>query len=587
MVPSLCFLGAACALLAASLISGPIYRWAALALLGHAILSGRSAPPASGLTAGVLLFCAWLVLNAELVTQNYNAESLYRPLILLAAFAAVCSIGSTGTQSLFKAGVALTCLLVLLGLAQTLFGFWHVNLSQRATATFPTPNTFATAVNLFLLPLVALAAAGRASLLAWAAAAFLFVGLISTESRGGYLGFAAGCAFIAAYCGAPRTRAGWRRLAFSAMAAVAVALAVVAVYVKTYPTSDAGAGFGATLLSRGSNMRPELAAIAFSHLGDRPIVGAGASMFPVLYQMSKPAWLDNAVHYYYVHNDYLQIWLEFGLIGVSLLLAVIVLAARVAWRSRPTWREDPVPLAAGAGLAATFAHAVVDFPLYVPYLLLVVGAFLAVLAMRAGASVALERIAGTINTALGAQRRTVAIGLVSLPLAWSALPVAAPLLSDHALKRLQSGDMEGGMYWQSVARHLEPRNHVHYWAEAVMWRELAADTRTPGLAQRADKLFAQGIAANPFEILNYVERSRLHRIHGALLEHQAAPERLLEWTAEAMRLRPFAPVAAAERARVLVHAGRSQEGRELARWLLERRPDDPVAIRLAAELGVS
>lgn len=120
-----------------------------------------------------------------------------------------------------------------------------------------------------------------------------------------------------------------------------------------------------------------------------------------------------------------------------------------------------------------------------------------------------------------------------------------------------------------------------------MWRELAAEAGTLGLAKRADELFEKGIAANPYEIINYVERSRLHRIHGALLEERAGPERLLEWTAAAMRLRPYAPVAAAERARVLVHAGRAEEGRALARWLLGRRPQDPVAIRLAAELGVS
>lgn len=585
-MPSLCFLGAACALLAASLMSGPIYRWVALVLLCHAVLRARAVPSASALTAAVVLYCAWLVINAEIVTPNYNAESLYRPLILLTAFVAVCAIGPTAVPSLFKAGVALTCALVLLGLAQTLFGFWHVN-AQRAAATFATPNTFATALNLFLLPLIALAAAGRASRLAWAVAILLFIGLVSTESRGGYLGFVAGCAFIAVYCGGPQTRAGWRRLGLTMIAAVALTVTVASLYVMLHPATEASAGFGTTVVSRGTSLRPELAAVALGHVMEHPVVGAGASMFPLLYQMSKPASLDNTAHYIYVHNDYLQIWLEFGLIGLALLLAIIALAALAVWRARPSWREDPVPLAAGAGLAAVFAHALIDFPLFVPYLLLVTGGFLAVLAMRAAPSARMERLAGAAKAALAANSRAVAVGVVCLFLAWSVLPVAATMLADHAVKRLQAGDMAGGMYWQSVARRLEPRNHVHYWAEAVMWRELAADARTPGLAQRADELFAKGIAANPYEIINYVERSRLHRIHGSLLEHRATSERLLEWTAEAMRLRPYAPVAAAERVRVLVYAGRADEGRKLARWLLERRPDDPVATRLAAELGIS
>src|SRR5260221_3722753 len=112
--------------------------------------------PANALGAAMVLYCAWQFCSAAFLTPSYSSDSLYFPVILLGGFAAGAALGRPALSLLFCAGAALLALLVLLGLLQFYFGFWHLaHNPQRAAATFITPNTFATAINAFLLPLAA------------------------------------------------------------------------------------------------------------------------------------------------------------------------------------------------------------------------------------------------------------------------------------------------------------------------------------------------------------------------------------------------------------------------------------------------
>ena len=195
---------AACAgvaLLAASLLPAHSYLgWGGLALL---LLALRGAPvrrfPANALSLGLALFCAWLFASAAFFTPHYSANGLYRPMVLFLGFAVAATMDREALEPLLRAAVGLLAGLVLIGLLQQFLGFWHLEQNpERAAATFVTPNTFATAINLVLLPLVALAATGRGGWKNYVFALWLFAGLLSTQSRGGWISFLAGVALVAA-----------------------------------------------------------------------------------------------------------------------------------------------------------------------------------------------------------------------------------------------------------------------------------------------------------------------------------------------------------------------------------------------------
>ena len=95
---------------------------------------------------------------------------------------------------------------------------------------------------------------------------------------------------------------------------------------------------------------------------------------------------------------------------------------------------------------------------------------------------------------------------------------------------LQRGDARDGIYWQSVARRLEPRHPAHYWAEATIWQEQALLTRNPLHAAQADALYTEGARVNKYEVANLIGRIELHRLHAELLKKPASPaESAFKW----------------------------------------------------------
>lgn len=84
---------------------------------------------------------------------------------------------------------------------------------------------------------------------------------------------------------------------------------------------------------------------------------------------------------FYVHNDYLQIWIETGLPGLLLLLAVEVAVITMFVRMLRDPRFTPAARVEAAGLVGGFAaiafHSFFDFDLYIQPILIVIGLVLA------------------------------------------------------------------------------------------------------------------------------------------------------------------------------------------------------------------
>jgi O-antigen ligase len=585
--PSFFVFWAGVLLLAASLIPTEIYFWwAGLALLLVPLFTLRRQPlPINALGAALALFCTLLLADAAFLTSRYVAQELYRPMILIAGFAAVATLRAEEFEKLLRAGTALQSLLVLFGLLQVLAGFWPYGLDPaRAAATFSTPNTFATAINLFLLPMIALALCGRGGRLSHAAAFWLFAGLLSTQSRGGWVAFMVGVLFIVNYIGLPKTRKDQTRWLGLAAGLAATALAYYAL--KSLPGERSMVGLvTADVVERGTSYRIDLAAVTLGLIAERPVSGAGAGTFWPLYEMAKPPALDIGVTFPFAHNDYLQTWLEFGLAGIVLLGAVIVAGLAMIRKARRARPDDPVPLACGAALAGLFAHALVDYPLYVPFTVMVLGAWLGALAAHGGDAPWAANLRASFGEPLRPLRTPLMAAVTAVALmAWLAQPVAGYFAAHHALQQLFSARVDEALYWQTVARRMEPRSGVRYWEEGVIWRDQALEGGDRSLAAQADALFAAGTRVDPYNPNNFLERARLHRLHSELFERPASAEAILEWSERAVKLRPYMLLTRAEYARALARAGRTDEARSLAQGLASQYPESLFVRQLVEEL---
>ena len=76
--------------------------------------------------------------------------------------------------------------------------------------------------------------------------------------------------------------------------------------------------------------------------------------------------------YAYVHNEYLQVAAELGLVGLVLLVVLLVAIARTLWRARPAGRAGATWAGVVAAAAAFAVHSGFDFVWHLPAIVLTV-----------------------------------------------------------------------------------------------------------------------------------------------------------------------------------------------------------------------
>ena len=195
----------------------------------------------------------------------------------------------------------------------------------------------------------------------------LFAGLLSL-SRGGI----AAMFLAAAVCTAVSYQASSVGRRFAAILTVAGLLIVASLAIFGYDrVSNRLEDFSSGSLEKldHSAGRRTIWAAAVKAIPDRLAFGAGVGSFPAVYPIYTDALLEEDLEYTHAENCYLQIAVETGVAGLALTLLGIALCA--AWCVRAVRPTVPTRLrvcaAAIAGsLAASAAHAVVDFIWYVP-----------------------------------------------------------------------------------------------------------------------------------------------------------------------------------------------------------------------------
>lgn len=164
--------------------------------------------------------------------------------------------------------------------------------------------------------------AGRIGLLL--AFALVTIGFLATQSRGGLLALAAGT--IAALVISPRHR---RRI----LAMVAIGCVTVGAFAVSHP----GALQRITDLGGGTSGRNDLWRVGWQVFTGHPLVGVGIGNFQVVEahyvlgagSISRIAYLTDVP--YFVHNTYLQLLAESGIIGLLGFLLVAGACMRAAW----------------------------------------------------------------------------------------------------------------------------------------------------------------------------------------------------------------------------------------------------------------
>ncbi|MBL4672457.1 MAG: O-antigen ligase family protein [Arenicella sp.] len=121
-------------------------------------------------------------------------------------------------------------------------------------------------------------------------------------------------------------------------------------------------------LSHTVNRRLALSGASLSMVSEHWLLGVGGGAFYSVFSAFRDLDIGHS-YYNYAHNDYLQFWAEYGIIGLSLLIAFLFFTLRenllVLKKSRNPLKRTFAYTSLYSSLVLAI-HSLVDFPLHIP-----------------------------------------------------------------------------------------------------------------------------------------------------------------------------------------------------------------------------
>ncbi len=327
----------------------PMFAFACL--LGAQILFGLSAYAHATVTEGLkyVAYGALFFLTVQCFSHGQSLRQLAAVLVVfgfcLAVFAVVQDLTWNGKIYWFQE----------LRFGSTVYGPYvnrnhYAGLMEMLTA-FP----LVLSLNSSFLP-------AKRALLAFAA--IVMAGTIFLSgSRGGMIAFAIQVVFLALWLSARRSI---RSLALS-FVILLVLTVVLLLWLGGDKVADRLATLRDPLNAETSGNRLTIARDSWNMIAQRPVAGWGLGVFPIAYPQYRSFFTTRFVNQ--AHNDYLQLLVENGALGLATGAWFLILLYRNGFRqlrrSRLS-RAASSQLAALAGCTGIVVHSVSDFNLHIP-----------------------------------------------------------------------------------------------------------------------------------------------------------------------------------------------------------------------------
>lgn len=319
---------------------------------------------------------------------------------------------------------------------------------------------------------------------------------------------------------------------------------------------------------------------------------------------------------FFVHNDYLQTWIEAGLPGLLLFLAFLGSVAWAAWRllrrTRHVARHIEIS-ALLAAFAAVLLHSLVQYNFYVMPLLLMLGlgvARLWELETRQSGSASRAWVFKPLRHLSNRSYGLILLLAALLPLGYFFTIGISTYQSVHAADLMGRGEIEQAERALILAERLWPDADMPRVARADLYRVVMLQTEDAqqkrALFQDADSLLKRAETLNPLRPNIYLLRADLYRqarpFTGPAGEAQVEAD-----LRRALALDPRHYPTRLQCALFLLERGREQEAAdvleagmpyrylgssgivpylEITAWLRERRGDDRGAAELRRRIAI-
>ncbi len=530
------------------------------------------------LSTAIFIYSILMWTNIIFINPAVHIEGIYFVCFFFFSFLLGRSLTLQERNTFLSITISVFCIFSVWAVFQYLTGFGYIiDAGYRANTVYTTPNLYAAAINVLLVPLIIYRFGKSEHKLLDIIIPILFIGLMVSQSRGGWIAFCGGITtglLLLKITGNLRLNKKTWLLLLNCI----IIFTVIVIYhsteknlsLVTRTDKTANENIKSTVENTvkftSIAHRLHFYKIAWQQTKQHPLFGNGYFNYKYFLNRDNSAELARYGTTHFVHNDYLQHLLESGISGLICLLLIIITFYYQAFRLlRDTDKESHQTqlILIVACITGVFIHALGDFLLYVPGIMLFAGLTLGYF----------DQLCSTKDNLVLHQlplypRKTFNL-LKSLTLIFIifsiSLPVAArhfSLASDSAYTLKRYTDAFRLIQW---AQHLAPYEEQYLYAEARLWLKATRDQQNIEAANKAEELLINAINKNPFEKYLLLERSKLHRDYAHLLEDPVSIDQVLEWQQEVLAWQSKIKNNAAqiEYIKTLQRAGRNREANKM------------------------
>ncbi len=580
-----------------SIINGYVFWWLSVSMLFFlSLYFSGSRLNLNPLTIAVFLFLFLLIINMVFIRPVNDSDASYLIGFFLSSFLLFSFANEKFIRQTLYSLSGLFLLLALWGLLQYFTGYGYlINVGLRANALFFTPNTYAACLNIVLLPLSVFYCYKKSPEKLLALILILFMALLVSQSRGGWVAFIAGVVFALVWIkttGFYIDKIKFKKLIIS-LILVFIAYNIINLTELNRQERDSSFNENINQLIRSDSIvstmsnRFELYDIAWQRIKQHPFSGYGFHTYQYFQIREQQApFIGNITRF--VHNDYLQLWMETGIFGLVLFISIpiIIIVLLVLLWQRLSARDSIIMLALTAGLVSFYVHALVDFLFYTPFLLMMYGCYLGYLNQLFN-----KYLQGLLHYKLALPKIMIRpvivkslIGLVVV--GYLSQPAIAQLAFDQANRYKNRLDIASALSAYELARRFAPYESSYYLVEGDIWYHAAKATGKSETAQRADRLFEEGVSANPYRVKNLFWRAMLHRDYPELLSNPVSTKMVLSWLQNVLTWLPHDQKVQAEYVRTLSSMGEYDKAKQLLDSYLRFKPDSRLLKQVKSELGI-
>lgn len=431
------------------------------------------------------------------------------------------------------------------------FGFLRrVDYGSRASGFYICPNHLAGFLHVTCLFGLSMVCWSRwratAKLLAAYVTLVCMVGLLLTGSRGGYLSMAGSLVVFAVLSLLAAKEAFAGRFALYAVG-VLVFFSLVAGGVKAFIDHSELVRTRAGMVVDPTNMRILLWKAAIQQFQLSPATGTGSGTYLYYGRRFRPSQIDNdPVH---VHNDYLELLAEYGIIGALGFVVFLFVHLLSGWKTF-LWtvhhrlkemgrrQSDALALNIGAisAVSAYMAHSIVDFNLHIPANTLMMAFVFAVLSSPGpGIGNRISRTTPWVNRILKLTLPAISIWFLAL----GPKKLLSEIYAENARVAMRDGNYIESIQLSQKAILLEPRNPDLYYYLGWCRFALAANpsmhpSASKVLLARSADAFRAGLKVFPQDTRLLIDFADAARMSGNWEIAQKAYEEAIEWD-------PFSP----------------------------------------------